>query len=110
MTHYRKSFFLIAGALCVALISCGPSAEEKAAAEKAKQDSIAAAQKAVQDSIAAAVQKATQDSMLAAAAAEKAREDSIEAAEAKAKANKPKPKTKEEKQIEEVKKATRGRG
>jgi hypothetical protein len=42
-----------------AFYACGPSAEEKAAAEKAKQDSIAAAEAAAQ---AAAQQQAMQDS------------------------------------------------
>jgi hypothetical protein len=76
------SVFVIAG--MVALIACGPSAEEKAAKEKAKQDSIAKAnkEKAMQDSI-AAVEKAKADSI---ATAEKAKADSIaKAEEAKAK-------------------------
>ena len=77
-----------------ALIACGPSAEEKAAKEKARQDSIAAVEKAKQDSI-AAVEKAKQDSI---AAVEQKKQDSIAAAEAKKGTNKggttkPKPKT-----------------
>lgn len=71
----KKLFSLLVIAGMLAVVACGPSAEEKAAKEKAKQDSIAAAQKAIDDSI-AAVAKA--DSI---AAAEKAKriEDSIAA-------------------------------
>jgi hypothetical protein len=86
------SMILAAGMF--AFVACGPSAEEKAAAEKAKQDSIAAVQKMVDDSIAAAnaaaAEIAMQDSINA--AMEKAKADSIEAAAAKKKAYKPKPK------------------
>jgi hypothetical protein len=75
----KKVFTLIVAASMVSLIACGPSAEEKAAKEKAKQDSIAAVQKeqAIQDSI-ANVEKAKQDSI--AAAVQKAKDDSIAAA------------------------------
>ena len=73
-----------------ALVACGPSAEEKAAKEKAKQDSIAAVQKAKDDSI-AAVQQAKDDSI---AAAQKAKEDSIAAAAAKKGTKGTKPTTK----------------
>ena len=61
------SLALIAGMF--AFTACGPSAEEKAAAEKQMQDSIAAAEaqmKAVEE---AAREQAVQDSMAAAAAA-----------------------------------------
>lgn len=71
------SLLLVAG--MTAFFACGPSAEEKAAIEKAKQDSIAAAEKAVQDSIDMAVEKAKTDSIAQAQA------DSIAAAEAKGK-------------------------
>ena len=55
----KKVFSLLLAAGMIALISCGPSAEEKAAAEQARQDSInAAMQKAQQDSIDAAAKKA----------------------------------------------------
>ncbi len=47
----KKLFALLLSAGIFAIVACGPSAEEKAAAEKATQDSIAAAQA---DSIAAA--------------------------------------------------------
>ena len=59
---------LIAGMF--AFTACGPSAEEKAAAEKAVQDSIAAAdaQKAAEEE-AARAEQAMQDSIAAAAAA-----------------------------------------
>ena len=49
------SILVIAG--MASLVACGPSAEEIAAKEKAKQDSIAAVQKAKEDSIAAASAK-----------------------------------------------------
>jgi hypothetical protein len=94
-------------------VSCGPSAEEIAAKEKAKQDSIQKveeermmkeaeemAAKAKEDSIATA--KAKEDSLAAAEAA---------AAEAKTKkAPAPKKKTMEQKVKEEAKKTTSGRG
>lgn len=99
------SLLLIAG--FTALIACGPSAEEKAAAEKARQDSI----NAVMAQMAA-------DSMNAAQALmEKARQDSammVMHADSMAKAagvKKPvKPKTTTQKKIEEAKKVTGGRG
>ncbi len=101
------SILLVVG--MASMISCGPSAEEKAAAEKAIQDSIANVEKMYADSVAAAEMAAQE----AAAAAEKMIADSIAAAEAaatKKPANKAKPKTKEEKKIEETKKVTGGRG
>jgi hypothetical protein len=71
------SLLVIAGMF--AIVACGPSAEEKAAQEKAKADSIAAVLKA--DSIAKAdIEKAKADSI--AAATLKFKEDSIAAAEA----------------------------
>jgi dihydrodipicolinate synthase/N-acetylneuraminate lyase len=73
------SVLIIAG--MATLVACGPSAEEIAKKEKAKQDSIALVQKeqATQDSIAAA-QKAAEEAI---AAAQKAKEDSIAAVAAK---------------------------
>jgi len=105
------SFVVIAG--FAALISCGPSAEEKAAAEKSRQDSIQAAMdKMAADSIAAVqaeAEKMMQDSLAAVAA--QATADSIAKAEAKA-TKKPvsKPKTPEQKKEEQVKKVSGGRG
>ncbi len=59
-----------------AMVSCGPSAEEKAAAEKAKQDSIANAEaemKAAEEAaMAASAAAATPDSAAAPAQAEEA--------------------------------------
>ena len=49
----KKVLSLVVIAAMITLVACGPSAEEKAATEKAKQDSIAATEKAKQDSIAA---------------------------------------------------------
>ena len=103
----KRFTYMILSLAVAGLVACGPSAEEKAAAEKAKQDSIAAAQKMVDDSIAAAnaaAEKAIQDSL-----AQKAIADSIAASEAAIK-NKAKPKTREQKKQEEAKKVTGGRG
>jgi hypothetical protein len=74
----KKLLSLVVVAGLAALVACGPSAEEKAAAEKAKQDSIAKVEKekAMQDSIAAAdLMKAKEDSIA------KAKQDSIAAAQ-----------------------------
>jgi len=70
----KKLFSLLVIAGLATLIACGPSAEEKAAAEKKKQDSIAAVQKAIDDSIAAA-QQAIDDSI--AVAKQQAYDDSV---------------------------------
>ena len=107
----KKLFTLVAVAGMFTFFACGPSAEEKAAMEKAKQDSIAAVE--------AAKAQAMADSTAAYAAAEeakaKATADSIAAATAAAEAAKTakpaaKPKTNEQKVKEEAKKATSGRG
>ncbi|MEI6122531.1 MAG: hypothetical protein WCQ95_02775 [Bacteroidota bacterium] len=73
----KKVFTLMVAVSMLSLIACGPSKEELAAKEKAKQDSIAKAQKelAVQDSL-TAVAKAKEDSIAKATA----KEDSIKAA------------------------------
>jgi len=52
----KKFLSLIAVAGMLSFYACGPSAEEKAAAEKAQQDSIAAAQAAEAESEAAKAQ------------------------------------------------------
>jgi hypothetical protein len=77
----KKLLSLIAVAGIFAFVACGPSAEEKAAAEQKIQDSIAQVeQQRINDSIAAAEQ-AVNDSI---AVAEQQRiNDSIAAAEAK---------------------------
>jgi L-amino acid N-acyltransferase YncA len=68
----KKVLFTLLTAGFIALVACGPSAEEKAAAEKAIQDSIAAAeqaagammeQAAMQDSANAAIDAAATDSV-----------------------------------------------
>ncbi|MGQ0826770.1 MAG: hypothetical protein ACT4ON_00090 [Bacteroidota bacterium] len=68
----KKLFTLVAVAGMFTFVACGPSAEEKAAAEKAKQDSIAAveAAKAAEE---AAKAQATADSTAAFTAAEEAK-------------------------------------
>lgn len=109
----KKIIALVLVAGTFAIYSCGPSAEEKAAAEKATQDSIAAVEKAYQDSIAmaqAAMQKAEEDSINAAKM--KAMEDSMAMMKDQANkpAPKPKPKSIEQKKKEEATKATQGRG
>ena len=54
----KKLFTLFLFAGMMAFVACGPSAEEKAAKEKAIQDSITAVkEQAKQDSIMAAVEK-----------------------------------------------------
>lgn len=71
-------FTLAAGML--AFYSCGPSAEEKAAAEQARLDSIASVEKAMMDSIAAVEMAAMQQAILDStnnANAMKATEDSL---------------------------------
>jgi hypothetical protein len=96
----KKVFTLVAVASMFTLVACGPSAEEKAAKEKAIQDSIAAvdAAKAAEE---AAKAQAITDSTNAFNAAKEAEAkriaDSVEAAKAKpAKNTKPvKPKEKE---------------
>ena len=87
----KKLVTLVAVAGMFAFTACGPSAEEKAAMEKAKQDSIAAAQAAAAEAQ-AAMEKAKQDSMMMAqqAAMEKAKADSMAAAEANTKGGKKK--------------------
>ncbi len=55
----KKVLSTLFAAAFIALVACGPSAEEKAAAEKAVQDSIAAAEQA---SSAMQEQSAMQDS------------------------------------------------
>ncbi len=72
----KKLFSLLVIVGMAAMIACGPSAQEKAAKEKAKQDSIAKVQKAKDDSI-AAVKKVKDDSI---AAVKKVKDDSIAAA------------------------------
>lgn len=49
----KKVLFITAVISSLAIVSCGPSAEEKAAAEQARLDSIAQAEKAYNDSVAA---------------------------------------------------------
>ena len=92
----KRFTYMILSVAVASLVACGPSAEEKAATEKAHQDSIAAAQKMIDDSIAsanAAAEKAIQDSI-----AQKAMADSLAASEAAAKKSaRPKPKTNEQK-------------
>jgi hypothetical protein len=108
----KKILSLIVVAGFATLVACGPSAEEKAAAEKARQDSInaAMAQQMTADSMQAvqqaAMEKAHADSMANVAAA-----DSMsKAASAKKPAPKPKPKSVQQQKAEDVKKVTSGRG
>ncbi len=82
----KKIFFLLFAAGMFSLISCGPSAEEIAKAEKAKQDSIAKVQA---DSLAAVAEQVRLDSIAAAEAELKRVNDSIAAAAEAAKNKKP---------------------
>ncbi len=82
LNQMKKALTLVAFAGMLAFVACGPSAEEKAAMEAKKQDSIAAVEQAKSDSIAAAqavAEQAKQDSINA--VIEKAKADSIAAAE-----------------------------
>lgn len=102
----------------LSIVACGPSAEEKAAAEKARLDSIANAEaeiaKATEDSlmaVQAAVQKAIDDSLTA--ARQKALEDSLAVLSGSMKKMQQKAatqKAKEEKKIEDYKKQSKGKG
>lgn len=113
----KKVLTLVAVAGMFSFVACGPSAEEIAAKEKAKQDSIAAVEAAQAAEEAAkleaeAKEKATQDSIAAAQAAqaaEEAKKAEEEAAKAKKGSGK-KTSTPTEKKAEEVKKVTGGRG
>src|SRR5258706_11668799 len=99
----KKLLSIALVAAIATLVSCGPSAEEKAKMEQAKQDSIAAVQKTHDDSVAAAnaaAEKAKQDSVNM--AMEKAKQDSMEAANKK-KAMKPASKTNKQKMEEDKK-------
>ena len=80
----KKILTLALAAGMFSFYACGPSAEEKAAAEKATQDSIANADAAQKAAAEAAMQQAMADSMAKAAEAAKAQAtaDSIAAAEA----------------------------
>ena len=79
----KKVFTLVAAASMFTFVACGPSAEEKAAKEKATQDSVAAVEAAKVAEEAAKAQ-AAQDSINAVNAAKEAEAkrvaDSIEAA------------------------------
>ncbi|MEO6903041.1 MAG: hypothetical protein ABI315_07800 [Bacteroidia bacterium] len=90
----KKSLSLVAVAAMLALVSCGPSAAEKAAKEKATQDSIAAVESAKAAEEAAKAQSMV-DSTNAFNAAKEAEAkrvtDSIESA--KSKPGKTKPQT-----------------
>lgn len=103
----KKLLTLVIAGGMLAFYACGPSAEEIAAKEKATQDSIAAADAKVAEE-AAAREKAVADSVaVVEAAADSARvADSL----ATAKKGGKKPKTIEQKKVEEAKKATGGRG
>jgi hypothetical protein len=59
----KKVLALLLVAGMFSFYACGPSAEEKAAQEKAMQDSIAAADAAMKAAEEAAAQQATADSM-----------------------------------------------
>jgi DNA-binding protein H-NS len=110
ITQMKKLSLFVAIASMGALVACGPSAEEKAAMEKAKQDSIAAveAAKAAEE---AAKAQAIADSTAAYTAAQeakaKATADSIEAA--KTSKSKPAAKPKAEPKKTDVKPG-QGRG
>jgi Skp family chaperone for outer membrane proteins len=111
----KKVLTLVAAASMFTFVACGPSAEEKAAKEKATQDSIAAVEAAKVAEEAAKAQ-AAQDSINAVNAAKEAEAkriaDSTAEAEAKGKKTvKPvKPKTNEQHQKEVKKNLNNDRG
>lgn len=76
----KKTLFVLSIAGMAFLVACGPSAEQKAAAEKAKADSIAAANR--QDSLAKAAVKQHMDDSIKQAAA-KAAADTMKMADDK---------------------------
>ena len=98
----KKLLSILLSAGIVMLIACGPSAEEKQAMDKARQDSLDLVKKAYDDSVGkvmqAQMEKEKADST-ARADMEKARQDSTEAA-AKKKSTK---KTNEQKMKEDKK-------
>lgn len=77
----KKVLFITAIACSLAIVSCGPSAEEKAKVEQARLDSIKAVEDAQAEAEAAAAAQAQAE---AEAAAAQAKADSIAAAEAAA--------------------------
>jgi hypothetical protein len=105
------SLILVAGV--VTFISCGPSAEEKAAMDKARQDSIDKVEKARLDSI-EEVNKAAIEKMRADSAAQadmaKARIDSLEAANKKMQKSATDKKKKEEKLQKDIQQQSKGKG
>ena len=109
----KKVFTLVAAASMLTFVACGPSAEEKAAKEKAIQDSIAAVEAAKAAEEAAKAQAIT-DSTNAYTAAKEAEAKRVADSVAEFEANKgkkgTKPKSIKEKEKEEAKKATSGRG
>ncbi len=76
----KKVLSLIAIAAMTTLVACGPSAEETAAAEKLKQDSIATAEAAIAEAEAAKAQAIADSTAAAEAAAAQATADSLAAA------------------------------
>jgi Tfp pilus assembly protein PilO len=119
----KNTIAVLGFGLAIAISSCGPSAEERAAEEQRKLDSIttaayAKALEATQDSInkaqeaAALLEKSIQDSLARVAeldslkrALEKAQKKSSSVAPKKTPEQK-----KQEQEVKEVKAATRGRG
>ncbi len=111
----KKVLTLVAVAGMFTFYACGPSAAEKEAKAKATADSIAAIETAVAEAAKAqAVADSTAAAAIATEAKAKATADSIAAAEEAAKMSKgkhaAKPKTMEQKKVEEVKKVTGGKG
>jgi len=76
----KKLLTLVAVAGMFTFVACGPSAEEKAAVEKAKQDSIAAADaeaKAAAEAEAAAAEKAAAEATAKADSIAKVEEEAL---------------------------------
>lgn len=98
----KKIQSILLVAFIATMVSCGPSADEKAAMEKAIQDSIAVVQKAYDDSLEAAasmaMEKVRQDS-IAGSMMEQARLDSLAASKKKTVKKTNEQKIKEDKKV-----------
>ena len=107
----KKVILFTIGAGMFSFTACGPSAEDLAAKEKAKQDSIHMADSLAAEA-AAAVEKARQDSIAGAeaAAVEKAKADSTRMADSLAALKKSTPKSKPKPKEPPKPKAGQGKG
>ena len=94
MTQKLIPALFITGVLASVFVACGPSAEEKAAAEQRMKDSIAAVEQAKADSMLAVQQQAMEDSLAMVKAMQDSIAKAVEDSLANVKSGKPKPKPK----------------